>query len=297
MKYIQVIMLLCVLFTVQSFAKVKKPYVAVMGIAGDQNVSSEQLEFISGKVSMELLQHGAFVVLERNRIGTILQEQGLQNSGCTSNECQVEMGQLLGVEYMVGGYMVSFGPSWMLRLDYIDVGTGAVWASVDAQQEGELHKIVTPLVQDALQKLVEQMKMTVPGFLAVAKKVEAESMSLGSENGTKSEKQSQAGEAVAPLQKEAAAAAQKQQEKKSAWKTPIASALGALGLTSLYLGKLRNDQLQNNREAYDALGIGEPQSEFDRIWDLAEQNRDRRNLLYITGAGLLAGGVVIYLAF
>ena len=33
----------------------------------------------------------------------VINEQGLQQSGCVSNECAIEIGQLVGVEKIIGG--------------------------------------------------------------------------------------------------------------------------------------------------------------------------------------------------
>ena len=45
-------------------------------------------------------------MVERNQMEEILNEQGFQQSGCTSAECAAEVGALLGVQNMVSG---SFG--------------------------------------------------------------------------------------------------------------------------------------------------------------------------------------------
>ena len=51
----------------------------------------------------ELFQTKAFTVLERDRMDAVLQEQGFQQTGCTSNECMVAIGQLLNVRQIFAG--------------------------------------------------------------------------------------------------------------------------------------------------------------------------------------------------
>ena len=39
----------------------------------------------------------------------ILKEQGFQQTGCTSDECVVEVGKIIGVQQMVGGSISKVG--------------------------------------------------------------------------------------------------------------------------------------------------------------------------------------------
>ena len=104
------------------------PNVAVLDITGNfKDFSREDLSAIAGRFETELSKTGKMQILERRSMDLILQEQGFQQSGaCNSSECQVQMGQLLGVEYIVAGSLVRFGRKYALRADYIDVGTGKV---------------------------------------------------------------------------------------------------------------------------------------------------------------------------
>ena len=75
-----------------------KPSIAVLTFKGDNIVTPEQLAFITTKFASELISSGAFTVLDRNRMDAILAEQGFQQSGtCNSTDCNVQVGQLLGV--------------------------------------------------------------------------------------------------------------------------------------------------------------------------------------------------------
>lgn len=79
----------------------------------------------------------------------ILQEQGFQQSGaCNSNECIVEMGQLLGVEFLLSGRLVRFGSTFAMHLEYIDVGTGVIVKTVDTEAQGELGDIYKDLCKN-----------------------------------------------------------------------------------------------------------------------------------------------------
>lgn len=62
------------------------PQVAVVGLTGDSSLTDEQVSFISGKLSTELVSTKQFIVLDRSRIDEMLKEQSFQQTGlCNSS--------------------------------------------------------------------------------------------------------------------------------------------------------------------------------------------------------------------
>jgi len=140
--------------TPSSAAKKALPNVAVMPFSGDQNVTPEQLNFITSKFTGELIASNAFTVLDRGKMEFILKEQGFQQTGaCNSSECKVQVGQLLGVDNLVAGNLVRFGKTYALHLDYVDVGTGQIVKSVDAEQKGDLEDVYKDLCHSGAENL------------------------------------------------------------------------------------------------------------------------------------------------
>lgn len=148
------------------------PSIAVLTFKGDQNVSPQQLEFITGKFTSELVASGAFKVLDRSRMDVILAEQGFQQSGaCNGTECQMQIGQLLGVDNLVAGNMVRFGKEYAFHLEYIDVGTGQIQKTVELSERGELEDVYKTVCSKGAEQLViavrgeqkqEQAKQALP---------------------------------------------------------------------------------------------------------------------------------------
>ena len=103
----------------------------------DLTVSAEVLRddvlAVSEQLRYEIVQKKRFRVVERAQMETVLKEQGFQQSGCTSEACAVEAGQLLGVRYMVVGSLGTAGSYTMLSIRMVDVGTGEVVASTIAK--------------------------------------------------------------------------------------------------------------------------------------------------------------------
>jgi hypothetical protein len=78
---------------------------------------------------------GAMRLVERGKMEEVLQEQGFQLTGCTSivarnllplyfEECAVEVGQLLGVQNMIGGSIGRVGDTFTLDVRMISVQSG-----------------------------------------------------------------------------------------------------------------------------------------------------------------------------
>lgn len=84
------------------------------------------VSIISDRLRTELFNTGKFTVIERNQMEEILKEQGFQQSGCTNNDCAVEIGQLLGVKYMFAGKIGKVGKTFTLSIRMIDVQTGKI---------------------------------------------------------------------------------------------------------------------------------------------------------------------------
>lgn len=136
--------------------EIKLPNVAVMPFSGDKTVTPEQLSFISSKFTGELILTGAFSVLDRGKMDYILKEQGFQQSGaCNSSDCQVQMGQLLGVDNLVTGSLVRFGSTYALHIEYINVSSGRIEKTVDTEQKGDLEDTYKFLCYTAANQLSE----------------------------------------------------------------------------------------------------------------------------------------------
>ena len=79
-----------------------KPTVAILDFEG-QDVSESEVQTLSERMRTEIGNTNAVRLIERKAVEKIMQEQGLQQSGCTTDECAAEVGQLLGVQFMISG--------------------------------------------------------------------------------------------------------------------------------------------------------------------------------------------------
>ena len=89
-------------FTLQGFSQENKPNIAVLDF---EALAIKKMEAVTltEKLRGELVKTRKFTVIERGQMDEILKEQEFQMSGCTSQECVVEVGQLLNVQQMMIG--------------------------------------------------------------------------------------------------------------------------------------------------------------------------------------------------
>lgn len=156
------------IFCAIAFAQ-KQTHVAVISFVGDKTVSPEQLNFLTGKFASELMRTNVYKVLDRGKMDYILKEQGFQQSGaCNTSECQVQMGQLLGVDAIVGGNLVRFGSKYAFRAELIDVGSGLVLYSAEVEESGELEDVYGSLCKRAAEDLARNVNAPVASQNAIA---------------------------------------------------------------------------------------------------------------------------------
>ncbi len=101
-----------------------------------------------------LFRVNSFRVIERNKMDEILTEQGFQLSGCTSNECAIEVGQLLGVQQMIAGSVSLIGEMYTVSLRIIDVETGEVINMQSARCMCTIEEMATNTISEAVNLLV-----------------------------------------------------------------------------------------------------------------------------------------------
>ncbi len=114
---------------------------AVLAFTG--NLSPSDLAAITSRFEGEMIARDSFWVLERRRMDKILQEQGFHTSGsCTTSDCQVEVGQLLGVEHLFLGDVSKVGGILTLNLRRVEVGSGRSEFSHSLDIKGKVEDVL-----------------------------------------------------------------------------------------------------------------------------------------------------------
>jgi TolB-like protein len=122
-------------------------------------ISNNEAQFLSDRLRTELFETGKFQVVEREKMNTILKEQGFQQSGCTSVECAIEIGQLLNVTVMVAGSIGKIEEIYSISIRMIDVETGAIIRTATRDYEGKLSEVLTDVIPEISVDLAESEPM------------------------------------------------------------------------------------------------------------------------------------------
>jgi hypothetical protein len=137
------------LFAVTAFAADdKKPikrlgnFLAVLDIEAVGKVDKDVVRPLTDSVRREIVKANKFEVMDRGNMDKILKEQAFQMTGCTSKECAVEAGQLLGVGKIVVGSVSLVGRTYLLSLSVVNVETGKVEQVEDQECRCEVDDLI-----------------------------------------------------------------------------------------------------------------------------------------------------------
>ena len=81
-------------------------------------------------------------MIERGMMEEILNEQGFQQTGCTSDECIVEVGRLIGVEQIVGGSISKVGRTYSVSARIVSIETGKILKTATYDFRGEIDDLL-----------------------------------------------------------------------------------------------------------------------------------------------------------
>jgi TolB-like protein len=140
----------CILYP--SWAQQGKQNIAVLDL-DPTGISKNEAQFLSDRFRTELFETGRFQVVEREKMNVILDEQGFQQSGCTSVECAVEVGQLLNVGTIAAGTIGKIEEIYSISIRLIDVQSGAIVRTATRDYEGRLSDVLTDVIPELADEL------------------------------------------------------------------------------------------------------------------------------------------------
>ena len=131
------------MFTLAS-SQDSKPTVAILDFEG-QRVDAAEVQTLTERMRTEIGNTKAVRLIERKAVEKIMQEQGLQQSGCTSDECAAEVGQLLGVQFMISGSIGKMGKSYTIDAKMFSVESGETVRTQNATHDGDISGLLTEM--------------------------------------------------------------------------------------------------------------------------------------------------------
>jgi TolB-like protein len=138
----------------------KKLNVAVLEFEARGGVSKEDAASLSDAFQGQIIETNEFIVVDRNRIKAILQEQGFQQSeACSEVECMVDVGRILKVEKMFSGTIGKVGKIYTVNIQLIDISTAQIVQNKSRRHDGAIEELLT----DVIPELAAEMAKVLTG--------------------------------------------------------------------------------------------------------------------------------------
>jgi len=106
-------------------------------------ISQQEAQLLTNRLRTLLVQTDNYNIIERGQMEQIFQEQNFQLSSCTSQECAVEIGQILGAQQIMTGSIGKIGETFTVDLRIIDVATSEILRTASYDIRGEIDLMLT----------------------------------------------------------------------------------------------------------------------------------------------------------
>ena len=116
-----------------------------MDLKNNAGLKPEECSTLSDAFRQELFSTGKYRIVDRKNMDQILKEQGMQVSDCTSEECVVKIGQLLGVEKMAFGSIGRLGENYVIAIQLVNVESGEIEKMASRRSRGPVGELMTPI--------------------------------------------------------------------------------------------------------------------------------------------------------
>ena len=128
-------------------------HIAILQMEVTGGIPDTYAPALTDRLRQEIFQTGVFKVMERGEMNEILKEIGFQMSGCTSNECVVEAGRILGVSQVLAGNVSQMGEMHTVTIRLIDVQTSEIVRIESVDCYCNINEVLTTKLRQVAQKL------------------------------------------------------------------------------------------------------------------------------------------------
>ncbi|MCD6311635.1 MAG: PorV/PorQ family protein [Elusimicrobia bacterium] len=127
---------------------------AVSNFEARPPLSASESAFITDFFRSAMVEIDMFNIVDRNNMDKILAEQGFQQTGCTTEDCAVQMGKLLNVNYIAIGSCGKLLSRFILTVNVVDVENGKIIfsANEDCYAERGIEKMTGRIVEKIKKK-------------------------------------------------------------------------------------------------------------------------------------------------
>ena len=110
-----------------------------------RGINSLEAATLTDRFTSEIGKTETMTLVDRTMVEEILKEQGFQQSGCTTDECAVEVGALLGVQFMISGSIGKLGETYTIDAKMVSVESGASVETRNVTYIGKVDGLVTEI--------------------------------------------------------------------------------------------------------------------------------------------------------
>ena len=134
---------------------IQKPVkIAVAVLELDPNgLTDSEARALSDRLRIEIFNAGVYEVMEREKMNRILDEMQFHLNDCTTDECAIEIGRLIGVKKIIAGSISKVGEFYTVSARMIDVETSKIEATAIEDIEGTLGMVLTKAIPSVAQKI------------------------------------------------------------------------------------------------------------------------------------------------
>jgi len=128
------------------------------------DVGAGEARAIAERLRVKLSEQAVFEVVERNRMQSILEEQGFQFSGaCDTDECVVQVGRILGVRKVVAGSVSKVGTLYSLQVRIVDVESARI-EHVAYRDVNGIEEVLTRATNEVADELAREVAEETVGL-------------------------------------------------------------------------------------------------------------------------------------
>ena len=124
--------------------KTGKITVAVLDFS-PRGISNLEAQTLTDRFATEINKTGAAILVDRNVVNEVMQEQGYTQAECSSEECAAEVGAMLGVQFMISGSLGKLGETYTIDAKMFEVATGAAEKTINTTYAGKVDGLITEI--------------------------------------------------------------------------------------------------------------------------------------------------------
>jgi hypothetical protein len=137
----------------------KKYILGVMNLDA-KGVSQVEVEVLSEKLRSHILQtvvspkyrsmknSVAYELVERTQMDKIFDQFNIQNTGCVSDSCAVELGKMLGTDRIIIGQVGLVGKTYSVSARIVDIESSKAIRTADRQYRGSIDELINTVIVD-----------------------------------------------------------------------------------------------------------------------------------------------------